>query len=65
MLTYFTGIHCNQKKAILPTFLGQPPHLLGIKLKTRTNNLHHRKAGFVAVILSLKVGVQHIQKVVQ
>ena len=46
-------------------FFGQTPHLLGEKLKTRTNNLDHRKAGSVAVILSLRVGVQHKQKVVQ
>ena len=36
-------------------FFGQTPHLLGEKLKSRTNNLDHRKAGSVAVILSLRV----------
>ena len=51
--------------AILPTFLGQTPHFLCENEKNRTDNLHHRKAWSVAVILSLRVGVQHIQKVVQ
>ena len=37
----------------------------GDKLKAWTNNLHHWKAGSVAVILSLRVRVQHKQKVVQ
>ena len=61
-------VHWNslhQKNAILPTFLGQTPHFLCEKHKTRTNNLHHWKAGSVAVTLSLSVGVQHIQKGVQ
>ena len=34
------------KKAFLPTFLGKTPNLLGEKLKTRTDNLHHLKAGY-------------------
>ena len=62
-LVHWNSLH--PKKAILPTFLGQTPHLLDEKLKTKTNNLDHRKAGSVAVILSLRVGVQHKQKVVQ
>ena len=62
-LVHWNSLH--PKKAILPTFLGQTPHFLCENHKTRTNNLHHRKAGSVAVILSLRVGVQHIQKVVQ
>ena len=60
---YWISLH--PKKAILPTFLGQTPHFLSEKQKPRTNNLHHRKAGSVAVILSIRVGVQHIQKVAQ
>ena len=44
------------KKGHGPTFFGQTPHLLGEKLKTRTDNLDHWKAGSVAVILSLRVG---------
>ena len=52
------------KKAILATILGQTPYVLGENRKTRTNKLHYRKAGSIAVILSLRVGVQHIQKVV-
>ena len=62
-LVHWNSLH--PKKAILPTFLGQTPHFLCENHKTRTNNLHHRKAGSVAVILSLRVGVQHKQKVVQ
>ena len=62
-LVHWNSLH--PKNAILPTFLGQTPHFLCENHKTRTNNLHHRKAGSVAVILSLRVGVQHIQKVVQ
>ena len=62
-LVYWNSLHL--KKAVLPTFKGQTPHFLSENHKTRTNNLHHRKAGSVAVILSLRVGVQHIQEVVQ
>ena len=62
-LVHWNSLH--PKKAILPTFSGQTPHFLGENHKTRTYNLHHRKAWSVAVILSLRVGVQHIQKVVQ
>ena len=62
-LVHWNSLH--PKNAVLPTFLGQTPHFLCENHKTRTNNLHHRKAGSVAVILSLRVGVQHIQKVVQ
>ena len=60
---YWISLH--PKKAILPTFLGQTPHFISEKQKTRTNNLHHRKDVSVAAILSLRVGVQHIQKVAQ
>ena len=62
-LVYWNSLH--PKKAILPTFSGQTPHFLGENHNTRTKNLNHRKAGSVAVTLSLRVGVQHIQKVVQ
>ena len=62
-LVHWNSLH--PKKAILPTFSGQTPHFLGENRKTITNNLHHQKAGSVAIILSLMVGVQHIQKVVQ
>ena len=62
-LVHWNSLH--PKRAILPTFSGQTPHFLGENLKTRTNNLNHRKAGSVAVILSLRVGVQHKQTVVQ
>ena len=55
----------HPKNAILPTFLGQTPNFLCENHKTRTNNLHHQKAGSVAVILSLRVWVQHVPKVVQ
>ena len=46
----------HQKNAILSTILGQTPHFLCEIHKTRTNNLHHRKAGSVAVILSRRGG---------
>ena len=62
-LVHWNSLH--PKKAILPTLLGQTPHFLCENHKTRSNNLHHWKAVSVAVILSLRVGVQHIQKVVQ
>ena len=65
---YVNLVHWNSlhpKNAIIPTFLGQTPHFLCENHKTRTCILHHRKAGSVAVILSLRVGVQHLQKVVQ
>ena len=62
-LVHWNSLH--PKNVILPTFLGQTPNLLCENHKTRTNNLYHRKGGSVAVILSLRVGVQHIQKVVQ
>ena len=62
-LVHWNSLH--PKNAILPSFLGQTPQFLCEDHKTRTNNLHHRKAGSVAVILSLRVGFQHIQKVVQ
>ena len=59
------GLEKHPKKAILPTFSGQTPHFFGENQKTRTYNLYHRKAWSVAVILSLKVGVQHKQKEVK
>ena len=55
----------HPKKAIIPTSSGHTLNFLGENHKTRTNNLHHWKAGSVAVVLSLRVGVQYIQKVVQ
>ena len=60
---YWISLH--PKKAILPIFLGQTPHFTNEKQKSRTKNLHHWKAGSVVVILSLRVGVQHVQKVAQ
>ena len=62
-LVHWNSLH--SKKAILPTFSGQTPHFLSENYKTRTYNLHHRKAWFVAVILSQRVGVQHKQKEVK
>ena len=52
----------QSKEAVLPTFSAQTPHVLGEKQKIWTNHLHHRKAGSVSLILSLRVGVQHIEK---
>ena len=57
---YWISLH--PKKTILPIFLGQTPHFISEKQTHGTKNLHHRKAGSVAVILSLRVGVQHIQQ---
>ena len=62
-LVYWNSLH--PKIAILPTFSGQNPHFLSEKQKTRSNNLHLRKADSVAVFLSLREGVQYIQKVVE
>ena len=62
-LVHWNSLH--PKSAILTSFLGQTPHILCENRKTITNNQHHWKAGSVAVILSLRVGVQHVQKVVQ
>ena len=51
------------KKGYLPTFFwGQTPHFISEKQKNRSNNLHHRKAGSVAVILTLRMGVHYVQK---
>ena len=50
-------ISLNPKKAILFTFKGHTPHFVSEKQKNRTNNLHPQKAGSVALILSLRVGV--------
>ena len=54
-LVYWNSLH--PKNAILPTFSGQTLHFLGKMKKNWTNNLHHRKAVSVAVLL--RVGVQH------
>ena len=56
-LVHWNSLH--SKNAILPTFSGLTPDFLGKNHKTRTYNLYHRNAWFVAVILSLRVGVQH------
>ena len=48
--------------AILHTFSGQTPLFLGKKQQTRTNNLHHHKAGSVAICVSLRLRVHHLQK---
>ena len=53
-LVHWNSLH--QKKAILHTFSGQTTHFLGEDHKTRTNNLHYRKAGFVAIFLALGWG---------
>ena len=62
-------VHWNSLHPKRPFYLlflkGKTPHFLCENHKTRSNNQHHQKAGFVAVILSLRVGVKHIQKVVQ
>ena len=60
---YWISLH--PKTTIKPTFLGQTPHFISEKQKYLTNNLHHRKAGSVAVILSLRVEVKQIQKITQ
>ena len=59
-LDYLISLH--PKKAILLTFSGQTPLFLGKKQEVRTNNLHHHKAWSVAVFLSLRLRVHHIQK---
>ena len=59
-------VHLNSmhpKKVIYLLFSVQTPHFLGENHKTRTNKLHHWKAGFLAVILSLRIGVQYMQKI--
>ena len=53
-LVHWNSLH--PKKAILPTFLGRTPYFHSENQKPRTNNLHHCKAGTVAVILSLREG---------
>ena len=60
ILVYWNSLH--PKMAILPTFLGQNPHFLSGKQKTRSINIHHRKSESVAVFFSLREGVQYIQK---
>ena len=64
-MNYWISLQKKNKKNILPTFLGPTPHFINEKQKHGTNILHRRKAGSFAVILSLRVGVQHKQKVVQ
>ena len=68
----YACISCAPEKApefgtfsTLATALGQTSQFLGENHKTRTYNLHHWKAWSVAVIFSLRVRVQHIQKGVQ
>jgi hypothetical protein len=48
-------ISLHPKNTIFPTFLGQTPHFLGKKPKTRTNNLPQRKVFSVAVFFNPKV----------
>ena len=62
-LVHWNSLH--PKKAIIHSFSGPTPNFLCENRSTRTNDLHHWKSGSAAVILSLRVGVQHIQKVVQ
>ena len=62
-LVYWISLH--PKKAILATFSGKTPNFVGENEKIRTNNLHHRKAVFVAVFFSLRLRVNHLQKMVQ
>ena len=45
-IVYWNSRH--PKKAILPTFSGPTPHFQSEKQKTRSKNLHHRKAESVA-----------------
>ena len=52
----------HSKKTIKHTFSGPSLNFLGKNHKTRTNNLHHHKAGSVAVILSLRVGANIYKK---
>ena len=49
-LVHWNSLH--PKKAILPTVLGQTPCFHSENHIPRTNNLHHRKAGTLAVILA-------------
>ena len=63
-MTLVHWISLHLKRATSTTILKPTPHLLGEKLKAGINNLPHQKAGSVAVILSLIVGVKHKQTVV-
>ena len=56
LVNFVSWISLHPKKAILPAFLGQTPKFTSEEQKPRTNNLHHQKAGSVAVILSLRPG---------
>ena len=58
-LDYSISLH--PKKVILPTFSGRTQLFQCKKQETRTNNLHHHKAGSVAGFLSLRLMVHHIQ----
>ena len=49
-LVYRNSLH--PQKALFPTFFRTIKKFLGEKQRTRTNNLHHRKAGSVAIFLS-------------
>ena len=62
-LVHWNSLH--PKKASWPNFSEQTPHFLSENNKTGTNNLHPPKTWSVAVILSLRLWVQNIQKEVQ
>ena len=62
-LDYLISLH--PKKNILPTFSGQIPLFLGKMQETKPNNLHHHKAGSVAVFFSLRLRVHHILNTLQ
>ena len=53
-LVHWNSLH--PKKAIIPTFKKKTPNFLSENQKKTTYNLHHRKVGSVAVILSLRIG---------
>ena len=58
-------VHWNllhPKNSIIPTFSGHILNFLCENHKTRTNNLHHQKAGSIVVVLSLRLGIQHIPR---
>ena len=62
-LDYMISLH--PQKAILHTFSGQIQLFLGKMQETKPKNLHHHKAGSVAGLLSLRLKVHHLQKMVQ
>ena len=61
-LVYLISLH--PKKNFLPTFSRQTPDVVGTKQESRNNNLHHWKAVSLANCFSLRLKVQHIDKVV-